>query len=123
MRSGLVGFLVVAGLAWIALLYVSVHAAVAMGLNAAGGVFLADFSHPWRAQFGTDFSIHLLLAAAWLIWRSRSWVAGIVCAALTVNLGALFLLPFLAFAWIRDGSLEAALLGVHRTRRDIRQER
>lgn len=112
MKTGLILFTAVAAIAWAILLYVSVQAVTAMGVNAAGAVFLADFGQPWRAQFGADFSIHLLLVAAWMIWRSRSWIVGIVCALLAINLGALFTLPFLLIAaWRAGGSLEAALLG------------
>jgi hypothetical protein len=110
-RAGSAIFSLVAALAWAALLYVSIHAVSTMGAAAAGTVFVGDFAHPWRAQFGTDFSIHLLLVAAWMIWRSRSWIGGIVCAVLAVNLGALFTLPFLLIAMGRSGSLEGALLG------------
>jgi hypothetical protein len=111
MRTGLIVFSAVAAIAWVVLLYVSLHAISAMGASAAGAVFIGDFAHPWRAQFGADFAIHLLLVAGWMIWRSRSWVVGIICAALCVNLGALFTLPFLLVAIWRSRSLEAALLG------------
>ena len=97
--------------AWVTLFTVSAHAVSQMGSNAAGAVFFGDFAHPWRAQFNTDFSIHLMLAAAWMIWRSRSWPVGVACGVLTICLGAVFLLPYLALAWWRGGSLAAALLG------------
>ncbi len=104
-------FSVVAAVGWVVLLFVSVHAVSVMGANAAGAVFIGDFAHPWRAQFGTDFAIHLLLVAGWMIWRSRSWVVGIVCAVLAINPGALFALPFWVVAMWRGGSLGAALVG------------
>ena len=98
--------------AWVILLWVSVHAVAAMGINAAGTVFIADFSHPWRAQFGTDFAIHLLLVASWLVWRSRSWLVGIICAALAINLGSLFTLAFILVSMLRNGGdLRKVLLG------------
>lgn len=92
-KPSLVLFTVAAAIAWTILLYLSVHAVDAAGVNTAGPVFLDQFSHPWQAQFGTDFSIHLLLVAAWMIWRSPSWIVGVVCALLAINLGALFTLP------------------------------
>ena len=83
-----------------------------MGINAAGTVFIADFSHPWRAQFGTDFAIHLLLVASWLVWRSRSWLVGIICAVLAINLGSLFTLAFILVSMLRNGGdLRKVLLG------------
>lgn len=59
MKAGLVTFSVVSVVAWAVLFYLSAQAVAAMGVNAAGPVFLDQFSHPWRAQFGADFSIHL----------------------------------------------------------------
>jgi hypothetical protein len=83
-----------------------------MGFAAAGDVFLGDFGHPWRAQFGADFTIHLLGVATWMIWRSRSLVAGIVCAILAINCGALFTIPYLLWAvWTAGGDVAAALTG------------
>ena len=105
-RPGLIVFSVVAAIAWVILFYISAHAVAAMGVNAAGPVFLDQFNHPWRAQFGADFSIHLLLVAAWMIWRSPSWI---VCAVLAINLGALFTLPYVVIAAWRGGGIAAAL--------------
>ena len=71
--------------AWVVTMWVSVRAILAMGAGAAGDVFLGDLAHPWRAQFNTDFSIHLLLMAAWIVYRERRLVgipfglAAIVC--------------------------------------------
>ncbi len=79
-------------LGWAMLLLVSVHAAKTMGMGAAGAVFVGDFVHPRRAQFNTDFSLYLLLAAAWMVYRGRSWAVGLVWAMLAINLGALFTL-------------------------------
>ena len=103
-----------ATIAWLYLFALSAYAIGQMGFDAAGAVFLGDFVHPWRAQFNADFSIHLLLMAAWMVWRSRSWPVGLVCGLLTICMGALFLLPYLALAWWRGGSLENALSG-HRS--------
>lgn len=111
MRLGLGIVAATAAVAWIGLFTLSANAIGQMGYGAAGAVFLGDFAHPWRAQFNADFSMHLLLVAAWMVWRSRSWPLGLVCGLLTICMGALFLLPYLALAWWRSGSLEAALIG------------
>lgn len=97
---------------WAALLFVSVQAVRRMGLAAAGGVFIGDFAQPWRAQFNTDFSLHLLLAAAWMVYRSRHWALGLVWAALAINLGGLFTLAYLLAASIQArGDMRLVLLG------------
>ncbi len=115
MRFGIAIFAAALAIAWAALVYVSVHAVSAMGAAAAGPVFFGDFSHPWRAQFGADFSVHLLLVAAWMIWRARSWIVGILCAVLAINLGALFTIPFFLIAlWGAGGDVGAALQGARR---------
>jgi len=112
MRFGLAGFRVALVLGWAVLFTVSVHAIQSMGANAAGAVFIGDFAHPWRAQFNTDLSIHLLLAAAWMIYRSRSWVVGLVCAVLAINLGGVFTLAYLLVATFQArGDMARVLLG------------
>jgi hypothetical protein len=110
MRPGLIAFSVVAAIAWAILFYVSAHAVAVMGVNAAGAIFFEQFSHPWPAQFGADFSIHLLLVAAWMIWRAPSWIGGIVCAILAINLGALFTLPYIVIAAWRGGGIETVFI-------------
>ncbi|WP_264425648.1 DUF1475 domain-containing protein [Novosphingobium sp. KCTC 2891] len=111
MRFGLGIVAATATVAWLTLFTLSANAIRQMGYDAAGAVFLGDFVHPWRAQFNADFSIHLLLMAAWMVWRSRSWAVGLVWGLLTICMGALFLLPYLALAWWRSGSFAGALIG------------
>jgi hypothetical protein len=111
MSASQIAFAVVAAAAWAALFYISANAVSAMGLAGAGDTFFAGFAHPWYAQFHTDFAIHLLLAGAWMIWRAANRLVGLLCAVLTLNLGALFLLPFIAVIWLRAGSLAAGLCG------------
>ena len=110
MKISLVLFSVTAAIAWATLFYISAHAVSAMGTDAAGQIFFGDFSHPWRAQFNADFSIHLLLVAAWMIWRTPNRIVGVVCGALAVCFGALFTLPFVALATWRGGGIAAALV-------------
>jgi len=110
MKISLVLFSVAAAIAWATLFYISAHAVSAMGTDAAGQIFFGDFSHPWRAQFNADFSIHLLLVAAWMIWRTPNRIVGVVCGALAVCFGALFTLPFVVLATWRGGGIAAALV-------------
>jgi hypothetical protein len=111
MKTSLVAFSMMAAVGWMILFALSVQAVAAMGVNAAGSVFLEQFGHAWPAQFGADFSIHLLLVAAWMIWRTPSWIVGIVCAILAINFGALFTLPYIVIAAWRGGGVAAALVG------------
>ena len=50
---------------------VTVRAVDHAGLTAALTTFVADFNHPWRAQFYADLEIHLLLVACWIAYRER----------------------------------------------------
>jgi hypothetical protein len=112
MRVGLNGFRLLLCIGWVILLVVSIHAVRSMGLGAAGSAFVGDFAQPWGAQFNTDFAIHLLLAAAWMIYRSRSWAVGLVCAILAINLGGVFTLAYLLVATFRArGDFTKVLLG------------
>ncbi|MCF8709427.1 DUF1475 domain-containing protein [Rhizorhapis sp. SPR117] len=114
MHKGAFVLLVVAAIAWAALLYITVHAIDTMGFASAGDYFFGDFSHPWRRQFNADFAIHMLTVGVWMIWRSRSLIVGLICAALAVNLGALFTLPYIIIAiWQARGNVSAALSGKH----------
>lgn len=112
MRFGTTVFRLLLCAGWVLLLFVSIHAVRAMGLGGAGAVFMGDFAHPWRAQFNTDFSLYLLLAGAWLIYRARSWGLGLVWAVLAINLGALFTLAYLLVVSIQaKGDMRQVLLG------------
>lgn len=114
MRTGAALFTAALAITWAVLLYVSVHAVAAMGMNAAGAVFFGDFAHPWRAQFNADFAIHLLMVAAWMIWRAPSRIAGMLCALLAVNLGGMFTIAFLIVQlWRTKGDVRRVLLGRH----------
>jgi hypothetical protein len=112
MRIGTIAFYGFLLMGWALTLYVSVHAISAMGVNAAGQFFIGDMSFPWRAQFNTDFAMHLLLAAAWMIYRSKSWVVGLICGVLAINLGAIFTFAYLLVVSIRaKGDMRKVLLG------------
>ena len=65
----------------------------------------------------TDFSLHLLLVAAWMIYRSRSWVVGIICAILAINLGGVFTLAYLIVVSVQaKGDMRKVLLGARQIR-------
>jgi hypothetical protein len=105
-------FCLVCIIAWALLLAITIRAIAAMGLDAYSATFVADFAHPWRAQFYMDFSLHVLFAAAWIAWRSRAWVNGLVGALLAIFLGMLFVLPYLVIAILRArGEMRIVLLG------------
>ncbi|MDB5445716.1 MAG: hypothetical protein JWQ97_1033 [Phenylobacterium sp.] len=112
MRMGTNIFRVLLALGWALLIYVSVQAVRQMGFGAAGEVFLGDLGHPWRAQFNTDFGLHLLLVAAWMVYRSRPWFVGLICGLLAINLGGVFTLAYLLAVSIRaQGDMRKVLLG------------
>lgn len=106
------GFRVFVLALWGILLVVTWRAAAELGFG-AGNLFFSDFSHPWRAQFNADLSLHLLLFAVWVFWRERSKVVGGACALLCV-LGGVFTFPYLLVAVYRArGDVRALLLGAH----------
>jgi hypothetical protein len=116
MRIGTVVFRLALCVAWAILFAISVRAVSQMGFGAAGGVFIGDFAQPWRAQFNGDFAVHLLLVAAWMVFRSRSWVVGLICGLLAVNLGGVFTLAYLlAVSFQTKGHMRKLLLGRHAT--------
>ena len=113
MGTGTIVFRLLLGVGWVVLMSVSVHAAQSLGLGAAGSAFFQGFAQPWTAQFNTDFSLHLLLVAAWMIYRSRSWVVGLICAILAINLGGLFTLAYLLVVSVQaQGDMRKVFLGV-----------
>ncbi len=112
MRLGLLGFRLFLAIGWLVLLVVTIRAISEMSTGAAGAVFIGDFVHPWRAQFNTDFVVHLLLVAAWMIYRARSWAAGLICAALAVFVGGVFTLAYvLVISILAKGDMRTVMLG------------
>ncbi|HYG29633.1 MAG TPA: hypothetical protein VD887_05390 [Allosphingosinicella sp.] len=99
-------------LGWIAIAGVTVAAMTSLGVSGFIETVLEDLRHPWRLQVYVDFELHLLLVAGWIAWRERPLGIGLVCAAATLVLGALFTLPYLLFATVRaEGSARRLLLG------------
>ena len=107
-----VGFLLAAG--WAILVLITVQALAELGLADAFRTFVGDYEHPWRAQFYTDFSLHLVLTAAWVLYRARTRAQGAAFAFLVLSLGALFTIPYVLAAAVRaKGEARALLLGRH----------
>ena len=114
MSSSAKAFGVLLALAWAALAAITVVALIELGPRAAVRTFIDDFAHPWRAQFYTDFSLHLVLTAAWVLYRARSPALGATFAFLVLSLGALFTIPYVLAAAVKaKGDARTLLLGRH----------
>lgn len=97
---------------WVLVMWVSIHAVQAMGASASGDIFMRDFSHPWRAQFNTDFSFHLLLMALWILYREKRLIRGIPFAVLSILVGGAFSLAYILVAtFAAKGDFRRLLLG------------
>ena len=100
--------------AWAVLAAITLAALIELGPVEAFKTFVGDFRHPWRAQFYTDFSLHLVLTAAWVLYRARTPALGAAFAFLVLSLGALFTIPYVIAAAIRaKGDARTLLLGRH----------
>ena len=108
--AGMTGLRLLLAGGWLAIAAVTVWALVSLGLRAAAESFVGDLAHPWRAQFYLDLELHLLVFAAWIVWREPSRARGAAFALLTMVLGALFTLPYLIVAAARSGGDIRALL-------------
>jgi hypothetical protein len=101
---------------WILLWILVIRASVELGVGASW-VFVTDFAHPWRAMLNSDFSVHLLLAALWILYRERSPIIGVVCALLALLVGMPFTLMYIFVTTFReDGDMRRVLLGRHFSR-------
>jgi hypothetical protein len=96
---------------WLVVAAVTAWALMQMGLWAAAETFVRDFAHPWRAQFYSDFSAHLILAACWILYRESSPGRGLLFAFATLSMGALFTLPYILIASLKAGDAKGLLLG------------
>jgi hypothetical protein len=80
----------------------------------AAYIMLDDFAHPWRAQYYTDFILHVLLVAGWVFWREQSKAAGAAFALACIGGGALVSLLYVFIATYRvHGDSRKLLLGKH----------
>lgn len=97
--------------AWLIVLAITVQAVRSLGVE-GGAIFFDDFSHPWRAQFNTDFLIHLGLVGSWIAWREK-WPLGLLLGALAI-MGGLYTLIYVFVAAMRArGDMRLLLLGRH----------
>lgn len=97
--------------AWLAIAYVTIRAVSELGVT-GGNIFFSDFSQPWRAQFNTDFGVHLLLVGGWIFYREKSPVAGGLCGIGAIFLGGFFSMAYILVATIRaKGDARVILLG------------
>ncbi len=105
------GFMIVA---WLIALGTMILATGEMGFSAGVKIFLEDFGHPWRAQFNADFLAHLVLMAAWILYREPSPVGRWLCAPAAMFFGGAFSFLYVAFAATRaGGDPRKLLLGRH----------
>jgi hypothetical protein len=103
------GFLIIA---WLLPTILAVNAVTSLGFD-GGKVFFDDFEQPWRAQFNTEFFLHVLPITAWVFWRESSKITGLLCAVGTM-FGGIFTLPYLLIATFREqGDIRRVLLGRH----------
>lgn len=97
-------------LGWLLLIGITVQAIRTLGIDAAN-VFFTDFEHLWRAQFYTDFLLHVVPVAAWIYWRESSKLTGLICALGTL-MGGVFTLLYVLIATFRvKGDARRLLLG------------
>jgi hypothetical protein len=100
-------------IAWGVLAFITWRAISLLGSDAAY-IIIDDFSQPWRAQYYTDFILHVLLVAAWVFWRERSKAVGAACALACIGGGALISLAYIFIATYRaEGDARRLALGVH----------
>lgn len=105
-------FRIAVAIAWLVVMWISIEAVAAMGFAQSGETFFADFGHPWRAQFNTDFSVHLLLMASWLVYREKRVLVGILFGIAAVMFGGAFSLAYIFVAtFTAKGSAKTLLLG------------
>lgn len=106
-------FRIVLVIAWALLAFITWRAISELGSDGAN-IMLSDFSQPWRAQYYTDFILHVLLVAGWVLWREPSKAAGTAFAIACVSGGALITFIYIFIATYRSGGdARKLLLGKH----------
>ena len=107
--NALRGYLIIG---WCFLTGITIWAVATLGLGGIN-VFFSDLSHAWRAQFYTDFLLHVVPITIWVYWRESSRLAGVLCALGTL-MGGLFTILYLLVATFRSGGdVRRLLLGRH----------
>lgn len=106
-------FRIALAVAWAVLAFITWRAIALLGSDAASILF-EDFSHPWRAQYYSDFIVHVLLVSGWVFWREQSKAVGAACALACLGGGALISLLYIFIATFRaGGDPRKLLLGKH----------
>ena len=98
-----------------------------MGLSLAGYTALVMAEHGWNfaphyfaglaridwpGQFDLDFTILIVLAAAWIVWRNHAGAASIVLAVLLVPFVSMLLTAYLLYlSWRERGDVVRMLIG------------
>jgi hypothetical protein len=101
-------------LAVLVMAWLTFQAGQQLGFDKAGDFFFGDMAHPWRAQFNVDFSFHLMLIGAWMIWSAKNRALGVLFALLAITGGAMFTFAYLLVRTFQtDGNIRAVLLGRH----------
>ena len=99
--------------AWVLLAFVTWRALALLGSDGSH-IILSDFAQPWRAQYYTDFIVHVLLVAGWVFWRESSKAVGTACALACIGGGALITFLYILIATFRaGGDARRLLLGAH----------
>lgn len=97
--------------AWALLAFITWRAIFQLGSDGSY-IIIGDFAQPWRAQYYTDFILHVLLVSGWVFWREQSKAVGAACALACISGGALITLPYIFIATYRaDGDARRLLLG------------
>ena len=100
------------GIGWLVVAWATWRAIGALGVGAAGDVFMADIAHPWRGQFNLDFLSHLLLVGVWLGATVKNKLTAPFVAIGAVLGGGLFSFAYLIVrSFGSDGSLAHLMLG------------
>ncbi|HSB95443.1 MAG TPA: hypothetical protein VLC91_03290 [Spongiibacteraceae bacterium] len=109
-------FRVVLIVVWAILAFITWRAITLLGSDGSY-ILISDFSQPWRAQYYSDFIIHVLLIAGWVLWREPSKIVGLLCALACIAGGSLFSLLYLFVTSYRaGGDARVLLLGKHLSR-------
>lgn len=67
----------------------------------------------WNGQFNLDFSFYLIVSAFWILWRNKPGVTSFLLAIAALNLGTLFLSPYLLYLIITEkGNLLTVAAGI-----------
>lgn len=97
---------------WCFLTGITMWAVGTLGLEGSA-VFFSDLSHAWRAQFYSDFLLHVVPITIWVYWRETSRLSGVLCALGTLMGGVFTLLYMLVATFRSGGDARRLLLGRH----------